>query len=124
MTEPQTQPLRAFYDADADIDLIKGKRVGVIGYGSQGKTQALNLRDSGVSDIFIGLREGPSVQAAKDSGFEVVSVGEAAARAQVLALLTSDEAHRDLYRDHIAPHLQPGSTLVFAHGLSVRFGLI
>ncbi|MBX7249161.1 MAG: ketol-acid reductoisomerase [Caulobacteraceae bacterium] len=119
-----TEPLKAFYEQDADLDLIRGKRVAVIGYGSQGKTQALNLRDSGVSDIFIGLREGPSVQSARDSGFEVVPVAEAAARAQVLALLTSDEAHRDLYRDHIAPHLQPGSTLVFAHGLSVRFGLV
>lgn len=124
MTEPRTEPLKAFYDADADLELIRGKRVAVIGYGSQGKTQALNLRDSGVRDIVIGLREGPSVQAARDSGFEVVSVAEAAGRAEVLALLTSDEAHRDLYRDEIAPRLQPGSTLVFAHGLSVSFGLV
>lgn len=119
-----TEPLKAFYETDADLDLIRGKRVAVIGYGSQGKTQALNLRDSGVTDIFIGVREGKSAEAARDSNFEVVSVAEAAARAQVLALLTSDEAHRDLYRDEIAPHLQPGSTLVFAHGLSVRFGLV
>ncbi len=119
-----TEPLKAYYDHDADLDLIRGKRVGVIGYGSQGKTQALNLRDSGVTDIFIGVREGKSAEAARDSGFEVVPVREAAGRAQVLALLTSDEAHRDLYRDEIAPALQPGSTLVFAHGLSVRFGLV
>jgi ketol-acid reductoisomerase len=119
-----TEPLKAFYDADADLDLIRGKRVGIIGYGSQGKTQALNLRDSGVVDIFIGVREGKSADAARDSGFEVVSVKEAAGRAQVLALLTSDEAHRDLYRDEIAPALQAGSTLVFAHGLSINFGLV
>jgi ketol-acid reductoisomerase len=123
-SQPMTEPLKAFYDADADLELIKGRRVAIIGYGSQGKTQALNLRDSGVGDIVIGLREGPSVQVAQDSGFEVVSVAEAAGRAEVLALLTSDEAHRDLYRDEIAPRLQPGSTLVFAHGLSVRFGLV
>jgi len=123
-SQTMTEPLPVFYETDADLDLIKGKRVAVIGYGSQGKTQALNLRDSGVADIFIGVREGKSADAARDSNFEVVSVAEAAARAQVLALLTSDEAHRDLWKAEIAPHLQPGSTVVFAHGLSVRFGLV
>ncbi len=122
--ENARQPLNAYYDRDVDLDLIRGKRVAVIGYGSQGRTQALNLRDSGVADIIVGVREGQSADLARDAGFEVVSVAEAAGRAQVLALLTSDEAHRDLYRDEIAPRLQPGSCLVFAHGLSVRFGLV
>ena len=117
-------PLPVFYEADADLDLIRSRRVAVIGYGSQGRTQALNLRDSGVEDIVIGVREGPSFDAARDAGFRVAPVAEAAASAEVLALLTSDEAHRDLYRDEIAPNLKPGTCLVFAHGLSVRFGLV
>ena len=117
-------PLPVYYDADADLALIRGKRVAVIGFGSQGRTQALNLRDSGVEDIVVGVREGPSADGARESGFEVAPVAEAAARAEVLALLTSDEVHRDLYREAIAPHLRPGSCLVFAHGLSVRFGLV
>jgi hypothetical protein len=116
--------LPTYYDRDCDLDLIRGRKVAVVGYGSQGRTQALNLRDSGVRDIRIGVREGKSAEAARADGFQVVPVAEAAGWAEVLALLTSDEAHRDLYRDEIAPHLADGACLVFAHGLSVRFGLV
>jgi ketol-acid reductoisomerase len=124
MNTPQS-PLPVYYDRDCDPELIKGRRVGVVGYGSQGRAQALNLRDSGVREMRIGLREGsPSAELARADGFEVRSVAEVAAWAQVLALLTSDEAHRDIWREHIGPHLRQGSALVFAHGLSVRFGLV
>jgi ketol-acid reductoisomerase len=121
---PLPAPLPAYYDRDCDLDLVRDRRVAVVGYGSQGRTQALNLRDSGVREIRIGVREGKSAEAARADGFKVAPVGEVAGWAEVLALLTSDEAHRDLYRDEIAPNLRPGACLVFAHGLSVRFGLV
>lgn len=117
------EPLPVFYERDADPGLIRSKRVVVVGYGSQGRAQALNLRDSGV-EVRIGLRPGKSVEAAEADGFAVAPVAEAAAWADVVALLTSDEAHRDLWRDQIGPNLRPGGCLVFAHGLSIRFGLV
>jgi ketol-acid reductoisomerase len=118
-------PLPVFYDRDADLGLIRARKVAVIGYGSQGRAQALNLKDSGVAELRIGLREGSkSAEAARADGFTVVTVAEAAGWCDVLALLTSDEAHRDLWRDHIEPNLKDGACLVFAHGLSIRFGLI
>lgn len=97
----------------------------MIGYGSQGRTHALNLRDSGVSDIVVGLKTGSATRdkAAAD-GFEVRAAGEAAAGADVVAVMVSDEAHRDLWRDELEPNIRPGAALVFAHGLSVRFGLV
>ncbi len=97
----------------------------VIGYGSQGRTHALNLRDSGVSDIVVGLKAGSATRAkAQADGFAVMTAGEAAAGADVVAVMVSDEAHRDLWRDELAPAMRPGTALVFAHGLSVRFGLV
>ena len=97
----------------------------VIGYGSQGRTHALNLRDSGVTDIRVALKPGSATRAkAEADGFQVVTASEAAAWAEVLAIMVSDEAHRDLWADELAPHVRPGTALVFAHGLSVRFGLI
>jgi ketol-acid reductoisomerase len=117
------EPLPVFYERDADLGLIRSRRVAVVGYGSQGRAQALNLRDSGV-EVRIGARPGKSVEAARADGFAVASVAEAAAWADAVALLTSDEAHRDLWRDHVGPNLKPGAALVFAHGLSIRFGLV
>lgn len=97
----------------------------VIGYGSQGRTHALNLRDSGVSDVVVGLKTGSATRAkAETDGFVVLTAGEAAAGADVVAVMVSDEAHRDLWRDELAPAMKPGAALVFAHGLSVRFGLV
>ena len=97
----------------------------VIGYGSQGRTHALNLRDSGVADIVIGLKSGSTTRAkAEADGFPVLTAGEAAAGADVVAVMVSDEAHRDLWRDELAPAMKPGAALIFAHGLSVRFGLV
>ena len=97
----------------------------MIGYGSQGRTHALNLRDSGVADIVVGLKAGSATRAkALADGFPVLTAGEAAAFADVVAVMVSDEAHRDLWRDELAPAMKPGAALVFAHGLSVRFGLV
>ncbi|HWE45287.1 MAG TPA: ketol-acid reductoisomerase [Caulobacteraceae bacterium] len=125
MAPTLSAPLPVFYDRDLDPALIRARKVCVVGYGSQGRAQALNLKDSGVAQMRIGLREGSkSADAARAEGFEVVTVEEGAAWCDVLALLTSDEAHRDLYRDRIGPHLKDGAALVFAHGLSIRFGLV
>lgn len=116
--------LPVYYDADCDIGLVSSRRVAVVGYGSQGRTHALNLRDSGVGNLTIGVREGKSADLARADGFPVASPADAAASADLVALLTSDEAHRDLYADHVAPNLRDGSALIVAHGLSVRFGLV
>lgn len=114
-----------FHDRDCDLSLIRARKVAVIGYGSQGRTHALNLRDSGVADIRVALKPGSASRArAEADGFPVVTASEAAAWAEVLAIMVSDEAHRDLWADELAPHVRPGTALVFAHGLSVRFGLI
>ncbi len=97
----------------------------MIGYGSQGRTHALNLRDSGVQDVVVGLKAGSATRAkAEADGFAVLTAGAAAAGADVVAVMVSDEAHRDLWRDELAPAMKPGAALVFAHGLSVRFGLV
>ncbi len=97
----------------------------MIGYGSQGRTHALNLRDSGVRHLVVGLKAGSATrETAQADGFAVMTAAEAAAGADVVAVMVSDEAHRDLWRDELAPAMQPGAALVFAHGLSVRFGLV
>ncbi len=97
----------------------------VIGYGSQGRTHALNLRDSGVADIVVGLKASSATRSkAEADGFPVMTASEAAASADVVAVMVSDEAHRDLWRDELQPNIRPGAALIFAHGLSVRFGLV
>ena len=113
-----------FYDDDADLSIIAGRKVAVIGYGSQGHAHALNLRDSGV-DVRVGLRDGsPSRAKADEQGLRVVTVAEAVQEADVIVVLAPDQVQRHVYREEIAPHLAEGSALVFGHGFNIRFGYI
>jgi len=117
--------MRVYYDRDADINLIKAKNVAVVGYGSQGHAHALNMRDSGVKNLAIGLRSGSgSAAKAKNAGLEVMTPGEAAAWADFVMLVTPDEGQGALYRDELAGNLKDGATLAFAHGLNIHFNLI
>ena len=117
--------MRVYYDRDADINLIKSKKVAVIGYGSQGHAHVLNLKDSGVKDVAVGLRKGsPSAKKAEDAGLKVLDVAEAAKWADVIMLLVPDELQADIYKEHLAPNMKKGAALMFAHGLNVHFNLI
>ncbi len=117
--------MRVYYDRDADVNLIKGRKVAVIGYGSQGHAHARNLHDSGVHDVVVGLRPGSAgVAKAEAAGLKVMDPSAAAAWADVVMILTPDEGQGDLYRDHLAPNLREGAALAFAHGLNIHFNLI
>lgn len=117
--------MKVYYDQDADLNLIRGKKVAVIGYGSQGHAHAQNLRDSGVREIVVGLRKGsPSAEKAMKSQFKVMEPGEAASWADVVMVLTPDELQANLYREQLAQNLKKGAALAFAHGLSIHFSMI
>jgi ketol-acid reductoisomerase len=117
--------MRVYYDRDADINLIKGKKVAIIGYGSQGHAHALNLRDSGVKDVAVALRKGSQgVKKAQAEKFKVMEVAEAAKWADVMMMLTPDELQAEIYRDHLANNMKNGAALMFAHGLNIHFNLI
>jgi ketol-acid reductoisomerase len=117
--------MRVYYDRDADINLIKGKKVAVIGYGSQGHAHVLNLRDSGAKDVAVGLRSGsPSAKKAEGEGLKVMSVAECAKWADVIMMLTPDELQADIYARDLADNMKNGAALMFAHGLNVHFNLI
>jgi ketol-acid reductoisomerase len=113
-----------FYDQDADLSLIQGKKVAVIGYGSQGHAHALNLRDSGV-EVVVALKEGSkSTPKAEEAGFKVLSVADATSWADVIVILAPDQHQRGIYAADIKPNLADGKTLVFGHGFNIRFGYI
>ena len=113
-----------FYDDDADLSIIQGRKVAVIGYGSQGHAHALSLRDSGV-DVRIGLPEGSKSRAkAEEQGLRVVTPAEAAAEADVIMILAPDTAQRHIYAESIAPNLNAGKAIFFGHGFNIRYGLI
>lgn len=116
--------IEVFYDQDADLSIIQGKKVAVIGYGSQGHAHAQNLRESGV-DVAIGLREGSkSAEKAKEAGFEVKSNADASAWADVIMLLAPDTSQAEIFRNDIEPNLKAGDALFFGHGLNIHFNLI
>ncbi len=116
--------MNVYYDKDADLSLIKGKKVTIVGYGSQGHAHANNLKDSGVS-VTVALREGsPSAIKAKNAGLQVKSVAEAVAAADVVMVLTPDEFQAQLYKAEIEPNLQQGATLAFAHGFSIHYNQV
>ena len=113
-----------FYDKDADLSIVQGRKVAVLGFGSQGHAHALNLKDSGV-DVVVGLPEGSKSRAkASEQGLKVLTPGEAVKWANVIVVLAPDPKQRDLYTSDIAPNLQPGDALVFGHGFTIRFGFI
>ena len=117
--------MRVYYDRDADINLIQGKKVCVVGYGSQGHAHALNLRDSGVKNVAVALRKGSAtVKKAEAAGLKVMTPAEAAKWADVLMMLTPDELQADIYRDDLRDNMKKGAALMFAHGLNVHFALI
>ena len=113
-----------WYEKDADLSVFDGKKVAILGYGSQGHAHALNLRDSGV-DVVVGLRPtSKSVEFAKEQGLEVKPVGEAVAEADVVMILLPDQYQAAVYKKDIEPNLKPGAALAFAHGFNIHYGYI
>ena len=116
--------IETLYDSDADLSIIQGRKVAIIGYGSQGHAHAMNLRDSGV-EVVIGLREGSkSRQKAEEAGFQVLSTADAAKEADVIMVLAPDTSQADIFSQDIEPNLEAGNALFFGHGLNIHFGLI
>ena len=117
--------MRVYYDRDADLNLIKGKKVAIVGYGSQGHAHALNLRDSGVKEVVVALRPGSaSAKKAEKANLKVMDVPAAAKWADLLMILTPDELQGDIYRHSIADNIRDGAAIAFAHGLNIHFNLI
>ena len=117
--------MRVYYDRDADVNLVKSRKVAVIGYGSQGHAHANNLRDSGVKEVVVALRPGSaSVAKAEAAGLKVLSPAEAAKWADVVMVLAPDELQAALYASDLRPNMRQGTALAFAHGLSIHFRLI
>ncbi len=116
--------MKVYYDKDADLSIVRGKKVAIVGYGSQGHAHALNLKDSGV-DVRVALREGSaSVEKAKKAGLSVKNIPDAVKEADVVMILAPDEQHKKLYAESVEPNLKKGATLAVAHGFSIHFGFI
>ncbi len=115
--------MRVFYDRDADLKALDGRKVAIIGYGNQGRAQGMNLRDSGVQ-VVVGSIPGKSYDQAMADGFPAMSIAEAARTADILCLYLPDEVQQQVYRQEIAPHLRAGQGLCFAHGYNIRYGFI
>ena len=115
--------LKKYYESDADLGVLKGKRIAVIGYGSQGRGQSLNLRDSGL-DVVIGLRPGKSWDAAVKDGMKVMTVAEAVKKSDIIQILLPDEHQGTVYRNEIMPHLGENKCLMFSHGFNIHYGQI
>ena len=117
--------MRVYYDSDADLALVKAKKVVVLGYGSQGHAHAQNLRDSGVAEVAIALRPGSATAAkAEGAGFKILSNAEAAKWADIIMILAPDEHQAGIWADDLKDNMKPGAALAFAHGLNIHFGLI
>jgi ketol-acid reductoisomerase len=117
--------MKMFYEKDADVDLIKSKKVAIFGFGSQGHAHALNLKDSGVNDVAVALREGSSSKKkAESQGLRVMSLSDAAEWADVVMILTPDELQAQIYKNHIEQRVKEGTSIAFAHGLNIHFNLI
>src|ERR1700744_3631677 len=117
--------MRVYYDQDADIGLVRDKKIVIVGYGSQGHAHAANLRESGCKDVRIALRPGSAtIKKAEAAGFTVMDPSAAAAWADIVMILTPDELQRALYQEHLAPNLKQGAAIAFAHGLNIHFNLV
>lgn len=117
--------MKVYYEADADLSIIQSKKVAVIGYGSQGHAHALNLRESGVKDLVVGLQPNSgSKPKAEQEGLKVVTPTEAAKWADVMMILTPDEKQAVMYANEIEPHTRKGQHLMFGHGFNIHYGLI
>src|SRR5438552_12789599 len=116
--------MKVYYEKDADLSLIKGRKVTIVGYGSQGHAHAQNLNDSGIK-VTVGLRkDGASWTKAKKAGLKVAAVEEAVASADVVMMLMPDEGIAAVYRDGVEPHIKSGATLAFAHGFNIHYGQV
>jgi ketol-acid reductoisomerase len=117
--------MRVYYDRDADVNLIKAKKVAVVGYGSQGHAHAMNLRDSGVKEVVVALRPGSaSAKKAEAAKFKVMTPAEAAKWADIVMMLTPDELQAKIYNDDLRANMREGSAIAFAHGFNIHFGLV
>ncbi len=117
--------MKMFYEKDADVNLIKSKKIAIFGYGSQGHAHALNLKDSGAKEVVVALRDGSASKAkAESKGLRVMNLSDAAEWAEVAMILTPDELQASIYKNHIEQRIKEGTSLAFAHGLNIHYKLI